>query len=154
MFVIVCCIWVALVAYFHYILLFPLSFYISIYFEFVHTASFSCVYDFDSPSASDSEIASHAYSTDFYVENNMTHPPILESALWEPAPLSEDDVHCVLTSGLIDFMPRFYGSIGECPHRHLERFERICSEMKPPHVSDDRIFLKAFLHSVEEAAWG
>ncbi|XP_014492363.1 uncharacterized protein LOC106754808 [Vigna radiata var. radiata] len=48
--------------------------------------------------------------------------------------------------------PHLFSS--ECPHRHLERFQRICSEMKPPHVPDDRIFLKAFLHSVEEAAWG
>ena len=93
---------------------------------------FGCVDIVSSACASD--IASHAYSANFYVENNMTHPPIPESAPREPASLNEDDVHCVLTSGLIRLLPKFHGFAGECPNRHLQEFHTICSSMKPPHV--------------------
>ena len=112
------------------------------YFGYVDTVSSACT----------SDSASHAYSADFYVENNMTHPSILESALWEPIPLDEIDVHCVLTSGLTDLLPRFNGFAGECPHRHLEEFYTICSSKKPLDVPDDHMFLKAFPHSLEDAA--
>ncbi|BAU03161.1 hypothetical protein VIGAN_UM024400, partial [Vigna angularis var. angularis] len=122
----------------------------STYFDFVNTACFASASDYDSPSACYYDC--NSYSADFYVENNMTHPLISESALCEPVSLKEDDLHCDLTPGLIHLLPKFHGFAGECPHRHLEELHIMCSSMKPPDVPLDYIFLSAFPHSLQGAA--
>ncbi|KOM37717.1 hypothetical protein LR48_Vigan03g109900 [Vigna angularis] len=120
----------------------------STYFDYVNTASFACASNYDSPSACYSDFN----SADFYAENNMTHPPTSESSLWEPVPPNEDGDHLVLTTGLMNLLPKFYGLADECPHEHLDRFYRICSLMKLPNVPDNLVFLRAFPHSLERAA--
>ncbi|WVZ05557.1 hypothetical protein V8G54_018903 [Vigna mungo] len=121
----------------------------STYFSSVYTFYSASASYYDSPFASHSDYGSHEYSADFYAENNMTHPPTRESALWEPVTPNEDDVHCVLTIGVIHLLPKFHGFIGECPHKHLEDFLIICFTMKPQHFHDYHIFLREFPHSLQ-----
>ncbi|KOM37552.1 hypothetical protein LR48_Vigan03g093400 [Vigna angularis] len=82
----------------------------------------------------------------------MDHPQFPERAPREPVPPTKDDIHCVLSTGLIYLLPKFHGFAGECPHRHLEEFHNMCSSMKLPHVPLDHIFLRAFPHSLHGAA--
>ncbi|KOM29324.1 hypothetical protein LR48_Vigan642s000400 [Vigna angularis] len=82
----------------------------------------------------------------------MDHPQFPERAPREPVPPTKDDIHCVLSTGLIYLLPKFHGFAGECPHRHLEEFHNMCSSMKPSHVPLDHIFLRAFPHSLHGAA--
>ncbi|BAT83696.1 hypothetical protein VIGAN_04089100 [Vigna angularis var. angularis] len=81
----------------------------------------------------------------------MDHPQFPELTPRELVP-PKDDIHCVLSTGLIYLLPKFHGFAGECPHRHLEEFHSMCSSMKPPHVPLDHIFLRAFPHSLQGAA--
>ncbi|KOM41186.1 hypothetical protein LR48_Vigan04g138400 [Vigna angularis] len=122
----------------------------STYFGYVNSAYSASASDYDSPSACYSDC--NSYSADFYAENNMAHPSTFESALWEPFPPTKDDVHYVLNTRLIHLLPKFHGFAGECPHQHLEDFHIMCSSMKPPHVQDDDMFLKAFPQSLQGVA--
>ena len=125
-------------------------FLMSTYFGYLSNSNFACVYD--SPPACYSDIASHIYSADFYVENRTVPPPSHESAPREPFPLDEEDIRCVFNTGLIHLLPKFHGFAGECPHRHLEEFYTICSSMKPLDVQDEDMFLRAFEYSLHGAA--
>ncbi|BAT81916.1 hypothetical protein VIGAN_03182800 [Vigna angularis var. angularis] len=107
-----------------------------------HSASSAPYFLHTTPGASNYDYGSHVYSADFYVKDNMTHHPTNESALSESATHNEDDDHCVFTIGLLHLLPKLHGFVGECPHKHLEEFHLIFSPMKPPHVPDDRIFLR------------
>ncbi|XP_051150176.1 uncharacterized protein LOC127264717 [Andrographis paniculata] len=41
---------------------------------------------------------------------------------------------------------------GEEPHKHLQEFDVVCSNMKPPGVTDEQIKLRAFPFSLKDAA--
>ncbi|XP_052727868.1 uncharacterized protein LOC108332737 [Vigna angularis] len=99
----------------------------------------------------------------FHTENNMIQPTPRERTLWEMAALDftyeslciqypNEEVPYVLKTGLIHMLPKFHGLAGECPHKHMKEFHIVCSTMKPHDVPKDHIFLKAFPHSLENAA--
>ncbi|XP_027338093.1 uncharacterized protein LOC113852030 [Abrus precatorius] len=62
------------------------------------------------------------------------------------------DVPFELKSGLIHLLPKFNGSAGEDPHKHLKEFHIVCSTMRPQGVPEDHIKLKAFPFSLDGAA--
>ncbi|RDX88657.1 hypothetical protein CR513_29727, partial [Mucuna pruriens] len=57
-----------------------------------------------------------------------------------------------LKSGLIHLLPKFYGFVGEEPHKHLKEFHVVCSTMRSQGILEDYIKMKAFLFSLDEAA--
>ena len=57
-----------------------------------------------------------------------------------------------LKSSLIHLLPSFRGLSGEEPHKHLQKFDVICSSMKPPRVTEKHIKLSAFSFSLKNAA--
>ncbi|KAL2976547.1 hypothetical protein AAZX31_13G015300 [Glycine max] len=99
----------------------------------------------------------------FEHSENMAQPPPRERTLREIAAPNftyeslciqypDEDVPYVLKTGLIHLLPKFHGLAGEDPHKHLKEFHIVCSNMKPPDVQEDHIFLKAFPHSLEGVA--
>ena len=61
----------------------------------------------------------------------------------------EEEVPYVLKTSLIHLLPKFHGLAGEDPCKHLKQFHVVCSTMKPAHVQEDHVYLKAFPHSLE-----
>ena len=97
--------------------------------------------------------------SDFEHSENMAQPPPRERTLREMAApdftyeslciqYPDEDVLYVLKTRLIHLLPKFHGLAGEDPHKHLKEFHIVCSTMKPPDVQENRIFLKAFPHSL------
>jgi len=100
--------------------------------------------------------------TNFHTEN-MAQPPPRERTLREMVALDftyeslciqypDEGVPYVLKIGLIHLLPKFHGLASEDPHKHLKEFHIFCSNMKPPDVQEDHIFLKAFPHPLEGVA--
>jgi len=97
--------------------------------------------------------------SDFEHFENVAQPPPRERTLREMAApdftykslciqYPDEDVPYVLKTGLIHLLLKFHGLAGEGPHKHLKEFHIVCSTMKPPDVQENRIFLKAFPHSL------
>ncbi|XP_017426296.1 uncharacterized protein LOC108334878 [Vigna angularis] len=57
-----------------------------------------------------------------------------------------------LRSGFIQLLPRFHGSAGEDPHKHIMEFTVVCSTMKPLDVPEEIVKMKAFPFSLQDAA--
>nr|XP_027093523.1 uncharacterized protein LOC113713915 [Coffea arabica] len=70
----------------------------------------------------------------------ITFPTLAENTAFE------------LKSGLIHLLPSFHGLSGKEPHKHVKKFEIVCSSMKPPGVTEEQIRLKAFPFSLKDAA--
>ncbi|XP_014511708.1 uncharacterized protein LOC106770410 [Vigna radiata var. radiata] len=57
-----------------------------------------------------------------------------------------------LRSGFIQLLPRFHGTAGEDPHKHIMEFTVVCSTMKPLDVPEEIVKMKAFPFSLQDAA--
>lgn len=57
-----------------------------------------------------------------------------------------------LRSGLIQLLPKFHGSTGEDPHKHIINFIVVWSTMKPMDVPKEIFKMKAFPFSLQDAA--
>ena len=53
-----------------------------------------------------------------------------------------------LNSGFINLLPKFHGSAGEDPYRHISKFLITCSAMVPEGIPEDQITLRAFPFSL------
>ncbi|XP_051143085.1 uncharacterized protein LOC127259650 [Andrographis paniculata] len=63
-----------------------------------------------------------------------------------------DNTEFELKSGLIHLLFSFHGLAGEEPHKHLQKFDVMCTSMKPPGITEDQIKLQAFPFSLKDAA--
>ncbi|KAL0405715.1 UNVERIFIED_CONTAM: hypothetical protein Slati_3885400 [Sesamum latifolium] len=57
-----------------------------------------------------------------------------------------------LKSGLIHLLSSFHGLAGEVPHKHLKEFHVVCAGMKPHEITDEQLYLRAFLFSLKDKA--
>jgi len=62
------------------------------------------------------------------------------------------EVNFELKSGLIHFLPRFYGLAGEDPNKHLKEFHMVCSSMRPAGITEEQIKLITFPFTLVDAA--
>ncbi|XP_027062680.1 uncharacterized protein [Coffea arabica] len=69
----------------------------------------------------------------------ITFPTLAENASFE------------LKSELIHLLPTFHGLSGEEPHKHIQKFNVVCSSIKSPEITEEQIKLRAFPFSLKDA---
>ncbi|XP_051127368.1 uncharacterized protein LOC127248864 [Andrographis paniculata] len=82
----------------------------------------------------------------------LAAPNLAQQPLCINFPTLNNTIAFELKSGLIHLLPSFHGLAGEEPHKHLQEFDVVCSNMKPPGVTDEQIKLRAFPFSLKDAA--
>ncbi|XP_071939981.1 uncharacterized protein [Coffea arabica] len=82
----------------------------------------------------------------------LTAPELTHQPLCITFPTLAENTAFELKSGLIHLLPSFHGLSGEEPHKHVKKFEIVCSSMKPPGVTEEQIRLRAFPFSLKDAA--
>ena len=62
-----------------------------------------------------------------------------------------ENVTFELKSDLIHLLPNFYGLLGEDPHKYLQEFHVVCSNIKPLSIIKNQIKMLVFLFSLKGA---
>ena len=64
----------------------------------------------------------------------------------------ETEISYELKSGLIHFLPKFHGLVGEDPHKHLKEFHVVRSTVQPHDIREDYVKMKTFPFSLDDVA--
>ena len=82
----------------------------------------------------------------------LTASNITQQAPAVTIPAIGDDNHFELKSGRIHQLPKFHGSAGEDPIKHMGKFHNVCMSMKPANITEAQIKMRAFGFTLVDAA--
>ncbi|XP_027152168.1 uncharacterized protein LOC113752245 [Coffea eugenioides] len=82
----------------------------------------------------------------------LAAPELPQQPLCITFPTLAENISFKLKSGLIHLLPTFHGLSGEEPHKHIQKFDVVCSSMKLPRITEEQIKLRAFPFSLKDAA--
>nr|XP_027102633.1 uncharacterized protein LOC113723867 [Coffea arabica] len=101
--------------------------------------------------------ANESVEDEFSMANTQTlrelaAPELTHQPLCITFPTLTENIAFELKSGLIHLLPSFHGLSGKEPHKHVKEFKVVCSNMKPPGVTEEQIRLRTFPFSLKDAA--
>ena len=67
-------------------------------------------------------------------------------------PALEDGQRFELKTGVVNLLPKFYGSALEDPIQHLNEFVEVCTSLRPTDISEDQMKMRSFSFSLKESA--